>query len=83
MYGQFSLGPKWGPLLIRLVRYMVYRLYGPFWLDNTMDHISDMQCTEFPIPSFVGFCHILIWEFPCPGWAEASCSSGPQAGGTP
>ena len=39
--------------------------------------------TEFPIPSFVRFRRVLFWEFPCPAWAVASCSSGPQAGGTP
>ena len=29
------------------------------------------------------YSYILFWEFPCPAWAVASCSSGPQAGGTP
>ena len=29
-------------------------------------------CTEFPIPSFVRFCHVLSWGFPCPAWAVAS-----------
>ena len=42
-----------------------------------------IQITEFPIPS----CREVFWksfrEFPCPAWAVASCSSGPQAGGTP
>ena len=42
-----------------------------------------LVCTEFPIPSFVRFRHVLFWEFPCPPWAVASCSSGLQAGGTP
>ena len=37
-------------------------------------------CTEFPIPLFLRFRHVLFWEFPCPAWAVASCSSGPQAG---
>ena len=41
-----------------------------------------IQSTEFPIPSFVIFRHVLFWEFPCRAWAVASCSSGPQAGGT-
>ena len=27
------------------------------------------------------FRHVLFWEFPCPAWAVASCSSGPLAGG--
>ena len=39
--------------------------------------------TEFPIPSFVRFRNVLFWEFPWSAWAVASCSSGPQAGGTP
>ena len=38
----------------------------------------DVHTTEFPIPSFVRFRHVLFWEL-----AVASCSSGPQAGGTP
>ena len=29
------------------------------------------------------FRHVLFWEFSCLAWAVASCSSGPQAGGTP
>ena len=47
-------------------------------LSNLITHF-----TEFPIPSFVRFHQVLFWEFPCPAWAVASCSSGPQAGGTP
>ena len=43
---------------------------------------STVRSTEFPIPSFVRFRHVLFWEFPCPAWAVASCRSGPQAGGT-
>ena len=44
----------------------------------------DTSSTEFPIPSCVRFRHVLFWEFPCPAWAVASsCSSSPQAGGTP
>ena len=39
--------------------------------------------TEFPIPLCVRFCYVLFWALPCPAWAVASCSSGPQAGGTP
>ena len=39
--------------------------------------------TEFPIPSLVRFHHVLFLEFPCPAWAVASCSSGPQAWGPP
>ena len=39
--------------------------------------------SEFPIPLFVRFRHVLFWEFPCPAWAVASCSGGPHAGGTP
>ena len=42
-----------------------------------------IQITEFPIPS----CREVFWksfrEFPCPAWAVACCSSGPQGGGTP
>ena len=37
--------------------------------------------TEFPIPLFMRFRHVLFWEFPCPAWAVARCSSGPLAGG--
>ena len=37
--------------------------------------------TEFPIPLFMIFRYVLFWEFPCPAWAVASFSSGPQAGG--
>ena len=44
---------------------------------------SCLFITEFPIPSFVRFHHVLFWEFPCLAWAVASCRSGPQAGGTP
>ena len=29
------------------------------------------------------FRHVLFWEFPCPAWAVASCSSGPKAGELP
>ena len=39
------------------------------------------MCTEFPIPSFMRFRHVLFWEFLCPAWAVASCSSDPQAEG--
>ena len=39
--------------------------------------------TEFTIPSFMRFHHVLFWEFPCPAWAVASCRSGHQAGGSP
>ena len=28
------------------IGYMVYRLYGQFWLDKTVDHISDMHCNK-------------------------------------
>ena len=35
---------KWGPLLIRLVGNMFKHVCGQFWLDKTVDHISDMQC---------------------------------------
>ena len=44
LYDQFSLGPKWGPILIRLIGYEFYQ--GQFWLDKTGDHISDMHCTH-------------------------------------
>ena len=44
--------------------------------------IITLSYSEFPIPLFVGFCHVLFWEFSGPAWAVASCSSGPQAGGT-
>ena len=43
--------------------------------------INHLVSTEFSIPSCVRFCHVLFWELPCPAWAVASCSSGPQAGG--
>ena len=36
---------KQGSVFIRLIEFMVYRIYGLFWLDKTVDHISDMQCT--------------------------------------
>ena len=39
--------------------------------------------TEFPIPLFLRFRHVLFCEFPCPAWAVASCRSGPQAGELP
>ena len=42
-----------------------------------------IECTEFPIPSFVTFRHVLFWAFPCPAWAVASCSSSPHAGELP
>lgn len=45
LYGQFSNGQKW-VFYLRLIRYMVNRLSGQFWLDKTLDHISDMQCTN-------------------------------------
>ena len=45
-HGQFSLGPK-RCRFIRLIGYMVNRLCGLFWLDKTVDHISDMQCTWY------------------------------------
>ena len=43
---------KVGSSLIKLIGYMVYGLYGLFWMDKTVDHgvgfswgrISDMQC---------------------------------------
>ena len=38
---------------------------------------------SFPSHHAERFSHVLFWEFPCPAWAVASCSSGPQAGGTP
>ena len=41
------------------------------------------QSTEFPISSCREVFQIIFREFPCPAWAVASCSSGPQAGGTP
>ena len=40
----------------------------------------EMSSTEFPIPSCREVLSYLVWEFPCPAWAVASCSSGPQAG---
>ena len=47
-----------------------------------MDELIYIGCpsTEFPIPSFVIFRHVLFWKFPWPAWAVASCRSGPQAG---
>ena len=50
---------------------------------NLSNQANAGPCTEFPIPLFVRFCHVLFWEFPCPAWAVASCRSGQQAGGTP
>ena len=38
---------------------------------------------SFPSHHAERFRHVLFWEFPGPAWAVASCSSGPQAGGTP
>ena len=29
-----------------VIGYKVYRIYGQFWLDKTVDHVSNMQCTE-------------------------------------
>ena len=46
-------------------------------------HKMYMAFTEFPIPAFMRFHHVLFLEFPSPAWAVASCSSGRQAGGTP
>ena len=40
------------------------------------------RCTSFPSHHAERFCHVLFWEFPCPAWAVASCSSGPLARGT-
>ena len=39
--------------------------------------------TEFPFPSCREVRRIIFREFPCPAWALASCSSGPQAGELP
>ena len=38
---------------------------------------------EFSIPSCREVFRIIFREFPCPAWAGASCSSGPQVRGTP
>ena len=46
-----------GSLLIRLIGYMVYRIYGQFWLDKTLDHISGMQCTTAPNPEMLTYFH--------------------------
>ena len=32
---------------IKVLGYMVNRLYGRFFLDKTVDHISDLHCTRF------------------------------------
>ena len=42
------------------------------------DQSTGRRSTLSPI-----FCCDQFWEFPLPAWAVASCSSGPQAGGTP
>ena len=39
--------------------------------------------TEFPIPSCREVFRKSFRKFPCTAWAVASCSTGPQAGGTP
>ena len=41
------------------------------------------QTTEFTIPSCGEVVRIILREFPGPAWAVASCSTDPQAGGTP
>ena len=43
IYGKLSVGPNWSSLLIRLIILMVYCLQ--FWLDQTVDHISDMYAS--------------------------------------
>ena len=50
---------------------------------STVAQVSLSSTTEFPIPLFLRFRHVLFGEFPCPAWAVASCRGGPQAGGTP
>ena len=43
--GNYLSWSKHGSVFIRLIEFMVYHIYGLFWLDKTVDHISDMQCT--------------------------------------
>ena len=50
------------------------------WSNQILLIIGYQSTTEFPIPLLVIFRHVLFWEFPCPAWVVASCSSGPQAG---
>ena len=52
------------------------------YFDYCEKTITVLYCTDFPIPLFARFRHVLFWKFPCPAWAVASCRSGPQAGGT-
>ena len=71
----------------RKVRYDVHaklvNFMAPGWNVLSSALVKKSSFTEFPIPSFVRFRHVLFWEFPWPAWAVASCRSGPQAGGTP
>ena len=46
-------------------------------------HKMYMAFTEFPIPAFMRFRHVLFWEFPCPAWAVSTGCSGQQAGELP
>ena len=47
---------------------------APFKTPHVVDRLQSVKAvkvttnciTEFPIPSFVRFCHVLFWEFPCP-----------------
>ena len=42
---------------------------------NTRGGVYYHICTEFPIPWFVRFHHVLYWEFPCPAWAVAAVAA--------
>ena len=49
-------------------------------LSITPSMVCKGQCkdtTPCPIPSCGEVVQIIFWEFPCPAWAVASCSSGP------
>ena len=53
--------------------------YINVWFDES--EVNAVGCTpvvttEFPIPSFVRFRHVLFWEFPIPAWAVATVLIG-------
>ena len=42
------------------------------WIETITIWLSVKRITEFPIPSFVRFRHVLFWEFPCPELAAVA-----------
>ena len=71
-----KMGEGWGQGFLDCGQRLPFLLFVLFCLT------LKINLQSFPSHYAERFRHVLFWEFPCPAWTVARCSSGPLAGGT-